>query len=85
MAATICNFPKYLLYVFVGSRMASLSDGKQRERMDTRKSSCYATLEATPNFPTETIVVNSILIVGGIFTSVATGWLVHYLEHGLHH
>jgi len=36
MAGTICDFPKYALYVFVGSRMASLSDGKQRGRMDTQ-------------------------------------------------
>jgi hypothetical protein len=36
MVATVCNFPKYLLYVFIGARMASLSDGKQREHMDTR-------------------------------------------------
>jgi len=36
MAATVCDFPKYLLYVFIGSRMASLSDGKQREHMDTQ-------------------------------------------------
>ncbi|KAH9077369.1 Golgi apparatus membrane protein TVP38 [Lactarius deliciosus] len=36
MAGTICDFPKYALYVFVGSRMASLSDGKQRGKMDTQ-------------------------------------------------
>jgi len=36
MAATICCFPRYILYVFIGSRMASLSDGNQREHMDTQ-------------------------------------------------
>jgi len=36
MAGTLCDFPKYALYVFVGSRMASLSDGEQRGRMDTQ-------------------------------------------------
>jgi len=36
MVATTCNFPKYLLYVFIGARMASLSDGKQRDHMDTQ-------------------------------------------------
>ncbi|KAI0003068.1 Golgi apparatus membrane protein TVP38 [Russula compacta] len=36
MGATVCSFPRYLLYVFIGSRMASLSDGKQREHMDTQ-------------------------------------------------
>jgi len=35
MVATICSSPRYLLYIFIGSRMASLSDGKQREHMDT--------------------------------------------------
>jgi len=34
MVATICAFPRFLLYVFIGSRMASLSDGKQRDHMD---------------------------------------------------
>ncbi|KAI0321817.1 Golgi apparatus membrane protein TVP38 [Amylostereum chailletii] len=35
MAATICTFPRYLLYVFIGSRISMLSDGKQRSEMDT--------------------------------------------------
>ncbi|KAI0284953.1 Golgi apparatus membrane protein TVP38 [Russula aff. rugulosa BPL654] len=35
MVATICSFPRYLMYVFIGMRMAALSDGKQREHMDT--------------------------------------------------
>ncbi|THH17954.1 hypothetical protein EW146_g2952 [Bondarzewia mesenterica] len=34
--ATICTFPRFLLYVFIGSRMAALSDGKQRDQMDTQ-------------------------------------------------
>jgi len=62
VVATTCNFPKYLLYVFIGSRMASLSDGKQREHMDT-----------------ETKVVNSILIVAGLLSSVASGWILYAL------
>jgi len=36
MVATVCCFPKFFLYVFIGARMAPLSDGKQREHMDTR-------------------------------------------------
>ncbi|KAI0269166.1 Golgi apparatus membrane protein TVP38 [Gloeopeniophorella convolvens] len=34
MVATLCTLPRYLLYVFIGSRMAALSDGKQRDQMD---------------------------------------------------
>ncbi|KAI0049630.1 Golgi apparatus membrane protein TVP38 [Auriscalpium vulgare] len=36
MAATICSFPRYFLYTFIGSRLAALSDGKQRNKMDTQ-------------------------------------------------
>ncbi|KAH9977974.1 Golgi apparatus membrane protein TVP38 [Lactifluus volemus] len=62
MVATICNFPKYLLHVFIGSRMALLSDGQQREHMDT-----------------QTKVVNTIIIVTGILTSVGSGWVLYAL------
>jgi uncharacterized membrane protein YdjX (TVP38/TMEM64 family) len=34
--ATACNSPKWFLYVFIGSRLASLSDGEQRHDMSTR-------------------------------------------------
>lgn len=33
--ATACNAPKWILYVFIGSRLASLSDGEQRHHMST--------------------------------------------------
>ncbi len=36
--ATFVIFPKIAVFVFVGSRLASLSDGKQRSHMDTSKS-----------------------------------------------
>ncbi|KAA1466210.1 Golgi apparatus membrane protein TVP38 [Dentipellis sp. KUC8613] len=36
MIATICIFPRFLLYVFIGSRLAALSDGNQRGEMDTQ-------------------------------------------------
>ncbi|KAI0307343.1 hypothetical protein B0F90DRAFT_1814107 [Multifurca ochricompacta] len=62
IAATMCSFPRYLLYVFIGSRMASLSDGQQREKMDT-----------------QTKVVNGILIVAGILSGVAAGWILYAL------
>ena len=32
--ATLFVFPKLFLLVFIGSRMAALSDGKQRQEMD---------------------------------------------------
>ncbi|EAU84702.1 hypothetical protein CC1G_00221 [Coprinopsis cinerea okayama7 len=35
VAATCFITPKLLLYVFMGSKMAALSDGDQRDRMDT--------------------------------------------------
>jgi hypothetical protein len=38
--ATWFVLPKAVIYVFVGSRIAKLSDGKQRNHMDTRKNTC---------------------------------------------
>jgi uncharacterized membrane protein YdjX (TVP38/TMEM64 family) len=35
--ATFCVLPKILLETFIGSKMAELSDGKQRGHMDTSK------------------------------------------------
>jgi len=35
MVATCCVFPKIFLHVFIGSRVAALSDGEQRSHMDT--------------------------------------------------
>lgn len=36
--ATTVVFPKVALHVFIGSRLAALSDGETRRQMDTRKS-----------------------------------------------
>ncbi|KAK7049605.1 Tlg2-vesicle protein [Paramarasmius palmivorus] len=36
VVATLFIFPKLLLHVFIGSRIAALSDGEQRSHMDTR-------------------------------------------------
>lgn len=53
--------------------MASLSDGKQREHMDT--GDCLVRLGKTaPDFIVETKVVNSILIVAGVLSGAAAGW-----------
>lgn len=35
--ATFFVYPKLLLYTFIGSQAAALSDGKQRKEMETRK------------------------------------------------
>ena len=37
VVATTVVFPKVALHVFIGSRLASLSDGETRRQMDTRK------------------------------------------------
>jgi len=42
--ATFCVFPKILLETFIGSKMAELSDGKQRGHMDTATKILDATL-----------------------------------------
>ena len=73
MAATICSFPRFLLYVFIGSRMASLSDGKQREHMDTGNGH-HTAHEVAPDLAIETKVVNGILIVAGVLSGAAAGW-----------
>lgn len=39
--ATWFTLPKVIVYVFVGSRIARLSDGEQRNHMDTRKNTCH--------------------------------------------
>lgn len=73
MVATICSFPRYLLYVFIGARMASLSDGKQREHMDTGNR-LVRLGETASDFIVETKVVNGILIVAGVLSGAAAGW-----------
>jgi hypothetical protein len=37
VTATSFVFPKLLLHTFIGSKIAALSDGDQRDNMDTRK------------------------------------------------
>ncbi|KAG1753937.1 Golgi apparatus membrane protein TVP38 [Suillus paluster] len=53
--------PKVMVYVFVGSRIARLSDGEQRNHMDT-----------------QTKVINSLLVLGGILLSILASSLVYY-------
>ncbi|KIJ20164.1 hypothetical protein PAXINDRAFT_107973 [Paxillus involutus ATCC 200175] len=58
--ATLFVLPRVLVYVFVGSRIASLSDGEQRSHMAT-----------------STKIINGLLIVGGIVTSVIASSVVY--------
>ncbi|KAG2146731.1 Golgi apparatus membrane protein TVP38 [Suillus clintonianus] len=60
--ATCFVLPKVLVYVFVGSRIARLSDGEQRNHMDT-----------------QTKIINSLLVAGGVLISVVASSLVYYL------
>ncbi|KAJ8590295.1 hypothetical protein M405DRAFT_737049 [Rhizopogon salebrosus TDB-379] len=60
--ATCFVLPKAMVYVFVGSRIAKLSDGEQRKHMDT-----------------QTKILNSLLVVGGVLLTVLASSLVYYL------
>jgi len=60
VTATFFVFPKLVLQVFIGSKIAALSDGDQREHMDT-----------------QTMVINGLLIAGGIVLAVFTSWTVY--------
>ena len=44
VVATVFLFPKVLLYTLIGSRLAPLSDGEQREEMDTQTKIINASL-----------------------------------------
>lgn len=59
--ATWFVLPKVMVYVFVGSRIARLSDGEQRNHMDT-----------------QTKIINSLLVLGGILLSILASSLVYY-------
>jgi hypothetical protein len=74
--ATTFVFPKLLLHVFIGSRIAALSDGDQRSHMDTRN--CFppefSVVAINIYFSAETKIVNGLLIGGGISIAVFTSW-----------
>ncbi len=72
------------MYVFIGARMASLSDGKQREHMDT--GNCLVRLDETaPDLTIETKVVNGILIIAGVLSAAAASWWVDHLRLVIRH
>jgi len=62
VTATFFVLPKILLETFIGSKMAELSDGKQRGHMDTI-----------------TKIIDSAVVIGGIFIAVLVSWTVYHL------
>ncbi|KAG6918923.1 Tlg2-vesicle protein [Tephrocybe rancida] len=70
--ATLFVFPKLVLHVFIGSRIAALSDGDQRGHMDTRN---YLT--AFVFRIRKTKIVNGLLVAGGLILAIFTSWVVY--------
>jgi hypothetical protein len=68
--ATLFVLPRVLVYVFVGSRIASLSDGEQRSHMATCMLSFPVHVADLTFTSLATKIINGLLIVGGIVTSV---------------
>ena len=64
--------------------MATLSDGEQREHMDT--GNCLVRLDETaPDLTIETKVVNGILIIVGVLSAAAASWWVDHLRLVIRH
>lgn len=75
--ATFVVFPKVALHVFIGSRLAALSDGETRRQMDTRRF-CpvwdqYSLLMASL---LETKILNGVLVGTGLLIAFLTSWYV---------
>lgn len=76
VTATFVVFPKLALQVFIGSRLAELSDGETRRHMDTREFGYIFTLheaELTSSL-TETKIINVCIIAVGITVTILTSW-----------
>lgn len=77
VAATCFVSPKLALHVFIGSKIATLSDGDQRSHMDTRTVASLFPLKLIVSFLLlGTKVINGLLIVGGIIIAIFTSWYV---------
>ncbi|KAJ7179219.1 Golgi apparatus membrane protein TVP38 [Mycena filopes] len=78
VVATCFVFPKIFLHVFIGSRIAALSDGEQRSHMDT---STYPCLSRDAHLvtlnQTGTKIINGLLIGGGILVAILASWFVY--------
>ena len=74
--ATFVVFPKVAIFVFVGSRLASLSDGEQRSHMDTSMS--HRMLRPcevlTSSHHSATKILNVSISVGGVVVAALASW-----------
>ena len=75
--ATFVVFPKIAIFTFVGSRLAKLSDGKQREAMDTSAFSVQTSVDTTNIVVAATKILNIALTVGSVLIAVISSWSVH--------
>ncbi len=76
MVASICMMPKLFAFIFVSSRIAAFSDGKQRGEMDTRKYLSEPALfhcDSTICPGTVAKVINGLSIGLGILILIGTG------------
>lgn len=75
--ATFVVFPKIAIFVFVGSRLADLSDGETRSHMDTSKSFVFsATNSSSLHTPASTVtkILNISISVGGVIIAAVASW-----------
>lgn len=75
VVATFVVFPKLALHVFIGTRLASLSDGQQRKHMDTRESG-VTSFEQSLTSRAALKIMNISAVVGGILVSIVASWYV---------
>jgi hypothetical protein len=71
--ATLFYWPKLALQVFIGTRIAALSDREERKHMDTRKDNFPELSMTLMCCNIETKVVNGLLIGFGIIVAIASG------------
>ena len=73
--ATFVVFPKIAIFVFVGSRLASLSDGEQRSHMDTSELlyACQHVTVLTAHLAA-TKILNISISVGGVLIAAVASW-----------
>ena len=74
--ATFVVFPKIVIFVFVGSRLAGLSDGETRSHMDTSRSLVfkYADLDSPWSTFPATKILNVSISVGGVVIAALASW-----------
>lgn len=76
IVATLFLFPKIILVVFVGSRIAKFSDGNQREQMD-RSETSHPTLRISDHYvDPATLILNIVSTVISISAGILAGMYV---------